>query len=246
MLKKKNAAISCKSSPSTLDLQVAINTENITTNTENITTNTENITTNTGNITALQNSVTGNITALQNSVSYIGTLYSVPIYNWRTQDSGPITIPQKTGMWFQGFVNQNIGLPQPGVYMVNINYTTFINTAGHTDRPTITVGCELFQNNVGLSTFFQSSCTTTVNRPISGTGNSLDGYYGAGVSMSFPLIISNITDTISMSLYYFFSNDYDMDIQIRDGCPDSGDPLEWWRDSINTGGSGFYMTLLSA
>jgi len=93
-------------------------------------------------------------------------------------------------------------------------------------------------------TNFSSSCGVTTSYPIKDTGTSFDGLYGFGVNMSFPVVIGDPSLPFSLSLYYFFNNDSDQTILISNGCPNSGNPLDWWRETINAGNS-FSMTLLS-
>ena len=111
---------------------------------------------------------------------------------------------------------------------------TFINNDNIGHNP-ITVGCELFEGNLGLVTNFTSSCGVTTSYPIKDTGTSFDGLYGFGVNMSLPVVINDPTLPFPMSLYYIFNNDEDQTILISNCCPDSGSPLDWWRDTINEG-----------
>jgi len=91
------------------------------------------------------------IAQLNTNVMKIGGIYGVPIYGWSTQDAGFITIPKTTGTWIGCFNDVNLDLDTDGTYMVSLNFMTFINNGDIGHNP-ITVGCELFQGNLGLAT----------------------------------------------------------------------------------------------
>ena len=183
------------------------------------------------------------IAQLNTNVQKLGGVYGFAINEWSTQNAGFITIPKSTGTWIGALDNVNMNLNVAGTYLVSLNFTTFTNNGNLGHNP-VTVGCELFQNNIGIVTHFSGSCGITTSYPIQGTGTSFDGFYGFGVNMSFPVFIGDPTLPISLSLFYFFNNDDNQTVLISNGCPDSPNVLDWWRSSIN-GGIGFSMTLLS-
>jgi hypothetical protein len=184
------------------------------------------------------------IAQLNTNVQKIGGVYGVPISSWSTQNSGFITIPKSTGTWIGCLNNVNLGLPVAGTYLVSLNFTTFTNNGNLGHNP-VTVGCELFQDGTGLVTNFTGTCGITTSYPINAPDSGMNGLYGFGVNMTFPVVIFDPTKLFSMSLFYFFNNDDDQSIVIQNGCPDSGSAVDWWRGSINEGSPAFSMTLLS-
>jgi hypothetical protein len=182
----------------------------------------------------------------ETNINYLGKIKGFGLSDWDTAGQ-VLTIPHSTGTWVDAFSNKNMSLSVNGIYLISLNFTTFINTGSIGHNP-ITIGCELFQINtdgslVALATVFSGNCGINTNN-MTGTGTAFDQLNAVGCNMSFPINVFDSTLPFSMSLYYFFNNSDNVDIQLVNNVPDSSDPLRWWRSSVNINPMPFTMTLM--